>query len=138
MQRVDITQDFALPVDRIFAYLSEHENLAPLFGLSVTRLQDGDTSRNGVGSVRRLRLGPLPAFEETITEVVDDQLIVYRISKGSPLKNHKGTMTFTPQGAGCRLHYVIEFDAPPVLDRIIQAGLTRNVSKGLKTVDAKA
>ena len=30
MQRVDITHDFTLPIERVYAYLSEHENLEPL------------------------------------------------------------------------------------------------------------
>ena len=31
MQTVHVTQDFTLPVDRVYSYLSEHENLGPLF-----------------------------------------------------------------------------------------------------------
>lgn len=139
MARVDITQDFALPVERVFAYLAEHERLGPLFGLRVTRLKDGDTERNGTGSVRRLKLGPLPAFEETITKAVTDQIIEYRITKGSPLRGHSARMDFSPLGTGCRLHYVIEFGAVvPGLDRVIALALQRNVSKGLATVDARA
>jgi hypothetical protein len=37
MQRVVADQDFALPPGRVFAYLSEHENLGPLFGARVRR-----------------------------------------------------------------------------------------------------
>jgi hypothetical protein len=28
MQRIDIEHDFALPVERVYAYLPEHENLS--------------------------------------------------------------------------------------------------------------
>ena len=38
MQRIEITQDFALPVDRVYAFLSEHENLGPLLGAKITRV----------------------------------------------------------------------------------------------------
>lgn len=139
MARVDITQDFALPVDRVYAFLAEHENLGPLFGATVTRLKDGDTERNGTGSRRRLKLGPLPAFEETITHAVTDQVIEYRITQGSPLRGHSGRMDFSPLGSGCRLHYVIEFGAVvPLLDKVVALGLNRNVRKGLRTIDAKA
>jgi uncharacterized protein YndB with AHSA1/START domain len=139
MQRIEIEQDFALPVDRVYAYLSEHENLGPLFGAKVARVRDGDTSRNGVGSVRRLKVGPLPPLEETVTAAVPDELLEYRITKGSPLRNHRGEMRFASQGTGTRLRYVIEFGAVvPLLDRVIKAGLERNVRKGLRTVDALA
>jgi hypothetical protein len=139
MQRIEIDQDFVLPVDRVYAYLAEHENLAPLFGLKVARIRDGDTERNGTGSVRQLRIAFLPPFEETITNAVRNERIDYRITKGSPLRDHSGSMVFSPSGTGSRLHYVIEFGAVvPGLDRVIKAGLERNVRKGLATVDAKA
>jgi hypothetical protein len=138
MQRVEIAQDFALPVDRVFAFLSEHENLGPLLGADIRRLQDGDTSRNGVGSVRRLKIGPLPAFEETVTQVEPDALVEYRITKGSPLTDHRGELRFAPRGSGSTVTWRIEFGAPPVLDRIVALGLRRTIAKGLRTVDAKA
>ena len=139
MQKVDITQDFALPVERVYAYLAEHEHLGPLFGAAVTRVKDGNVTRNGAGSVRRLKVGPLPAFEETILEAVENERIVYRITQGSPLRGHRGVMDFSSTAMGSRLHYVIEFcSVVPGLDRVIKLGLDRNVRKGLATVEAKA
>ncbi len=139
MQRIEITQDFALPVERVYAYLAEHENLGPLFGAKVVRVKDGDTSRNGVGSVRSLKLGPLPAFQETITAAKPDELIEYRITQGSPLRDHLGVMEFAAKGAGSTLRYVITFGAAvPLLDSVIKLGLERSVRKGLATIDARA
>jgi uncharacterized protein YndB with AHSA1/START domain len=137
--RIDITYDFALPVQRVYAYLAEHENLGPLFGAKVRRVQDGTTGRNGTGSVRALKVGPLPWFEETVTHTVPDKVIDYEISKGSPLRGHTGRMEFVAVGTGSRLRYVIEFGAVvPLLDRVIAKGLERNIRNGLKAVDAKA
>lgn len=139
MQRIEIDHDFTLPVERVYLYLAEHENLAPLFGAKVARVRDGDTSRNGVGSVRQLRVGVLPPFEETVTEAVPNERIDYRITKGSPLRHHRGSMVFSTTGTGSHLHYVIEFGAVvPGLDRLIKPGLERVVRKGLGTVDANA
>ena len=139
MQTVHVTQDFALPVERVYAFLAEHENLGPLFGAKVTRLRDGDTSRNGVGSVRRLRPAPGVTLEETIVEAVEDARIVYRITKGSPLRDHEGVMVFSATPTGSHLDYTIRFGAVlPGLDRIVKLGLERTVRKGLATVDAKA
>ena len=138
MQRIEVTQDFSLPVQRVYSYLAEHENLGAIFGAKVSRVRDGDTSRNGVGSVRRLKVGPLPAFEETVTQDVPGELVEYRITKGSPLKGHRGELRFAPKGAGSTLRYVIEFGAPPVFDRVVAFALERNLRAGLKTVDAKA
>jgi uncharacterized protein YndB with AHSA1/START domain len=139
VQRIDITHDFRLPVSRVYAYLAEHEHLAPLFGATIRRVQDGASSRNGVGSVRALRVGPGPWFEETITEAVPDERIAYRITKGSPLRDHLGVMTFSPTSDGSRLHYVIEFrSAVPGLAKVVQVGLTRNLKRGLRKVDQLA
>ena len=140
MARIEITHDFALPVERVYAFLSEHENLGPLFGARISRVRDGDTSRNGTGSVRRLNVGPLPAFEETVTKAVPDELVEYRITKGpTPLRHHRGEMRFSTTPSGSRLVYVIEFGAVlPLLDKVIAVGLERNIRKGLATVDARA
>lgn len=140
MQQVLLHENFTLPPERVFSYLAEHENLGPLFGAKVKRLRDGtDGQRNGVGSVRQLKVGPLPPFEETITEVKPDELIRYQITKGSPLRNHTGEMHFTPNGTGTHLRYEINFGTViPGLDVLIAAGLRRNIAKGLATIDARA
>ena len=141
MQTVTIDRDFALPPERIFAHLAEHENLEPLFGAKIKRLSDGDDgTRNGPGSSRQLRLGPLPPFVETTTEVVPNELIRYRITKGSPLRGHEGVMRFTPTaGGGTHLHYEITFGAAvPGVDRVVAAMLRRTVPRGLDKVDGAA
>ena len=137
-QTVHVVQDFSLPVERVYAYLSEHEKLGPLFGAKITRLRDGDTSRNGVGSVRQLRIGPAPAFEETVTEAVENQRVEYRITKGSPLKDHVGLLLFSATPTGSRLDYTITFRSAPVLEQVVKAGLGFQVRRGLKRVDRLA
>ena len=137
---VHIEHDFAKPPERIFAHLAEHENLAEVFGAKVTRLRDGESERNGIGSVRKLQIGPLPPFEETVDEFVVPERIVYRITKGSPLRGHVGVMTFepTPSG-GTRLVYDIRIASPiPGLAPLVTASLTRSISRSLAGVEAAA
>jgi len=140
MQRLIFDHDYAMPPERVFAYLSEHENLDDIFGARITRLRDGtDGHRNGVGSVRELKVGPTPPFEETVTEFVPNELIAYEITKGSPLKNHRGEMRFTVEGEGTHLHYEISFRSKlPGVDLIVAQGLKRNVAKGLTGVETRA
>jgi uncharacterized protein YndB with AHSA1/START domain len=138
---VHVEHDFAKPPERIFAYLAEHENLAQVFGAKVTRLRDGeDGQRNGVGSVRQLRIGPLPPFEETVTEFVPAQRIVYRITNGSPLRDHLGVMELTPSpSGGTRFVYDIRLGAPiPGLALLVRAALTRSITRSLGKVDRDA
>lgn len=140
MQLVAIDHDFAHAPQRVFAHLAEHENLSDVLGAQVTRLRDGtDGHRNGVGSVRRLKIGPLPPFEETVTEFVPGERIRYEITKGSPLRDHKGLMLFTPRGTGTHLCYEISFGAVvPGLDVVVKLALQRNIARGLAEVDAAA
>jgi uncharacterized protein YndB with AHSA1/START domain len=140
MQRLIFDHDYALPPDRVFAYLSEHENLEDMLGARITRLRDGtDGHRNGVGSMRQLKVGPLPPFEETVTEFVPNELIGYEITKGSPLKDHRGEMRFTPEGEGTHLHYEIAFSSKlPGVDFLVAQGLRRSIGKGLAQVEGAA
>ncbi|HEY2771212.1 MAG TPA: SRPBCC family protein [Solirubrobacteraceae bacterium] len=133
MQRVHVTQDFSQPVEDVFVYLSEQENLEPLFGAKIKRLTDGsDGTRNGTGASRELRVGPLPGFVETNTEVVPNELIRYRITKGGVLKDHEGVMRFSRQGAGSHLDYTIVFDGKaPGIGPVVRLMLTRTIGGAL-------
>jgi uncharacterized protein YndB with AHSA1/START domain len=137
---VHVEHHFAKPPERVFAYLAEHENLADVFGAKVTRLRDGDGGeRNGVGSSRQLKIGSLAPLEETVTEFVPAERIVYRITKGSPLRGHVGVMTFAPIADGTRFVYGIRVSSPiPGLARIVQAALTRSITRSLATIDRNA
>src|SRR4051812_48683165 len=95
--------------------MAEHENLGPLFGARVVRVdRPNDETRNGIGSTRTLKLGPLPSFDETVTEYRQDELIRYTIASGSIVASlitgHEGIQSYTviPTG-GTHLHYEIGF-----------------------------
>ena len=137
---VHIEHDFAKPPEAIFAHLAEHENLAEVFGAKVTRLRDGEGERNGIGSVRQLKIGPMPPFEETVEEFVPARRIVYRITKGSPLRGHVGVMDFEPTPAGgTRFVYDIRIASPiPALAPLVTASLTRSIKRSLASVERQA
>lgn len=132
-QYIDIVQNFTLLVESVFAHLSEHENLVNIFSpVSIERLSDGKTERNGVGSARKMRAFGGPSFVETVTAYEPNKLIEYRITQGSPLKNHHGIMRFESTATGSRLHYTIEFEGKlPLVGPLICALLNRSIRKGL-------
>jgi len=130
-------KDFDLPPDKVFAYFAEHENLGAIFGAEVTRLSNGsDGSRNGVGSVRRLKPPrPVGGFEETVTKFEPNDLIEYEVTKGTPLNHHHGEVRFTPADSGTHMEWRIEIGtAVPGLDRLIAKILIRNIGSGLDKV----
>jgi uncharacterized protein YndB with AHSA1/START domain len=141
--RISVTHEFTKPVDRVFDFLAEHENLGTIFGpAKVTRLNDGtDGTRNGVGSARTLVMGPGVKLVETNTVVVPNERIEYEITKSSlPVKHHHGTMVFSslPSG-GSRLVYDIELELPiPGASAGVAKILNASITRGLKKVDALA
>lgn len=134
-EQVDITHDFDAPVERVFDHLGEHENLGPLFGIRVQRLRSGEVDRNGVGSVRKLSLRGLLPFEETITAYRPNELIEYRITKGTPLKDHLGTLRFEPlSDARSRLRWQISIEGPAPIVKPVAAVLRRTIARGLRSL----
>ncbi|MCU1692770.1 MAG: hypothetical protein JWM64_1861 [Frankiales bacterium] len=139
MQHVDVVHDSSLPPERVLAFLAVHENLGPLLGAKVRTARPGPGGPTGVGSVRELRIGPLPAFEETVTAVEEGRSIDYRISKGSPLKGHRGRIEVDQLGSGSRVRWTIDFDAAvPGLAALVRLVLQRQIGAGLGKLDRLA
>ncbi len=134
---IHVTHDFRAPVEQVFAHLAEHQNLEALFGTRIERVCDGETERNGVGSCRRLSFNGLLPFEETVVAFAPNERIVYRITKGSPMRDHEGVMAFSPTAAGgTRLDYRIKLgSAVPGLAPLIARVLDGRVSAGLRKLD---
>ncbi len=132
MATVHETYEFDVPVERLYAHFSEHENLSALFGVDVERIREGDTEPNGVGSVRRLSVKGMLPFEETVTEAIPNERIEYRVTKGTPLRDHLGVMVFSSTGDGrSHLDYTITFGAAvPGLAKVVAAGLSRSIRRG--------
>jgi uncharacterized protein YndB with AHSA1/START domain len=134
---VHVEHDFPAPPQVVFDHLAEHENLAPVFGAQITRLKDGDTERNGVGSMREVKVGPTPPVEETVTEFEPNELIEYRVTSKGPLKDHVGIMKFSelPDG-NTHLDYRIRLSSHiPGLAGVLKAVLTRGIEKGFAGLD---
>jgi hypothetical protein len=109
-----------------------------VFGTKIRRINDGtDGSRNGTGSAREMRVGPLPPFVETNGEVVPNELIRYRITKGGILKDHEGVLRFTSRGDGSHLDWTITFDGKaPGIGPFVKLKLTRDVSRAMHKLAA--
>ena len=132
--RVNVTHTYTSDPKTVFEALSEHENLGPVFGAKITRLRDGDASRNGVGSSRKLNIGPLPPIVETVVVSEPNSQIEYQITKGGfPLKDHYGVQRLTPtEDGGTRLDYTIAFNTViPGMTGPVAKQLTAALSKGL-------
>lgn len=136
MHRIDISHRSRLPLSRLFEELADHNNLSKVFGLPVRRIQDGRDSLNGVGSVRKIGPGPL-GVEETVTDLIENQRIDYRISKGGfPIKNHRGSLSFSEAAdGGSQVDWNIEFGSQlPVAGTLLKLVLGQAIRLGLKRI----
>ena len=133
LQKIDIRKEFPYPVEQLFGFLSVHKNLEAIFvPARINRVKDGVDQPDGLKSVRRLRILLAPAFEETVTLFRQNERIEYRITRGSPLRNHLGVMRFSSTPEGSALHYTIEFEGKlPLIGPLIRAALNRGIRQGL-------
>lgn len=135
-QHINIIQDFNAPVEKVFAILSEHENLSTLFApAKISRISNGKDARNGVGSARKMSIPLTPSFVETNLVYQENELIEYAITSGiTPIKAHRGVMKFSDLGNNrSRLDYTITFKGRvPFIGLIIKTALQNGVRRGLK------
>jgi ribosome-associated toxin RatA of RatAB toxin-antitoxin module len=134
-QHIKITQLFNEPVDTIFSLLTDHEAFGQVINTNIKRVVDSQgENKNGLGSVRRISAFPAPAFEETVVTFESNQLMEYVISKGSPIKNHKGRMEFTDEQGKTRLNYTIDFEPKLpflLLGFILKNAIEKPIREGL-------
>jgi catechol 2,3-dioxygenase-like lactoylglutathione lyase family enzyme/uncharacterized protein YndB with AHSA1/START domain len=111
--------------ERIWAVVREHERMQEWAGLRCQLLRPGIHDRNGVGAVRKLGLLGAGAEEEVI-EYVPNERYVYRLLRGAPIRNHRGTVMLLPEGASTRVRWAVQFDgAVPGMGRPLAAVLSR-------------
>ncbi|PPE75591.1 SRPBCC family protein [Solimonas fluminis] len=134
--QVRVSRDFSLPVEDVYAILSDHNRLSRVLGVPVKRIRDaaGDDV-NGVGSVRLIGVAPL-GIEETVTAATPNRLIRYKITKGgAPVKNHSGELTFSKTAEGSRVQWAIDFDSSlPVAGTVVRLVLGTAIKLGLRRI----
>ncbi|ENU26363.1 MULTISPECIES: SRPBCC family protein [Acinetobacter] len=137
-QHINIIKEFDAPVEKVFATLSEHENLNKIFApAKITRISNGKDSRNGVGSARKMSIPLAPSFVETNLVYQENKLIEYAITSGiAPIKAHRGIMKFSDLGNNrSRLDYSITFKGRvPFIGSIIKIALENGINRGLKKI----
>lgn len=140
-QQITISQSFNAPVDTIFNILTDHQSFGEVINSKIRRVVDSQSgNKNGVGSVRRISAFPVPAFEETVLAFEPNRLMEYKVSKGSPVKNHRGRMEFSDEQGQTRLSYTIEYE--PRLPFVFCGALLKNaiekpIAGGLKRLAAR-
>jgi hypothetical protein len=135
-QHIEIRQSFNAPVEVIFNILTDHEAFGKVISTTIKRVVDSQgENKNGVGSVRRISLFPGLAFEETVVTLEPNQLMEYVVSKGSPIKNHKGRMAFSEEAGKTLLLYTIDFEPKrpfALLGSVLKQAIEKPMRKSLE------
>ncbi|MEQ5836774.1 SRPBCC family protein [Marinobacter sp. R17] len=132
---IEIQEQYDLPKDKVFALFSDHKRLGGVLGAPIKRIKDSNQADpNGVGSVRRIGVGPL-GLEETVIAFEQDALIEYTVTSMSPIRNHLGRIRFADVAGKTVVNYTIRFDDfIPFSGKVISAGLEQAIRRGMKKV----
>ena len=135
MNAMQVKKEFNAPVEKVFELLSKHATYNVAFApVQVIRVKDSaDPQRpDGVGSVRRLGLGPVKPIQEEITVLIPNQRIEYKIIKNPLVKHHLGVIEFEAAAENKTLvTYAIEFQArAPFVSKLVLAQLKSAIKLG--------
>lgn len=141
MQHIVIKQSFNAPIETIFNILTDHEAFGRIINAKMKRVVDaGEENKNGLGSVRRIYLLPGLTFEESVVTFEPNRLMAYRVTKGSPIKNHRGQMEFIREKGKTCLTYTIDYEPKLpffLLGSLIKSAIAKPMVKGLKKLAAQ-
>ncbi|GAB19796.1 hypothetical protein GOEFS_095_00310 [Gordonia effusa NBRC 100432] len=127
------------PLAQVWAALADHEGMSgwgPGTKVSVTAATEGDP--NGVGAVRRIKVGPGPAIVEEITEFSPNQKLGYRALGGVPFKDYQGLVALAATADGTEIVWTlsaadrlrgVEGVALKVVVTVLLTLLTRSLSR---------
>ena len=137
MNAIQVKQEFNAPLETIFELLSKHATYNQVFApVQVVRIKDAaDPQRpDGVGSVRKMGIGPVKPLQEQITLLEENQRIEYQIIKNPLIKHHLGIIEFKSLDANKTLvTYTIELQArAPFVSKLILAQLKLAITLGFK------
>jgi len=139
-QKLHFLQDFNAPVKNVFAFFSDHNRLKEIYPGFIKRIIDSPNPANcnDVGSSRVIFSFPI-LFQETTTQYIESKYLEYKITFGSPIKNHIGKMHFIELSpTKTRLDYIIEFEPViPYTGFIIQQINSKIVQDALSTLSLR-
>ncbi|QDK98060.1 SRPBCC family protein [Acinetobacter tandoii] len=135
MNSIQVQKKFNAPVQQVFDLLAKHATYNVAFApIQVERVVDSaDPQRpDGLGSVRRLGLGPVKPLKEQITLMQENQRIEYKIIQNPLIKHHIGIIEFEALNPESTLvTYTIELQARvPFVNKLILAQLKSAIKLG--------
>lgn len=107
MASFTLVREVAAPPDVVFDVFTDHRRYAEMTPLRRSELErEGEPAPNGVGAIRVLgAVGP-PLREEVIAYERPSRYS-YALLSGLPVRDHVGTVSLQPAGAGTKVTYAL-------------------------------
>lgn len=136
IKKITVQQKFNRPVADVFDLLSKHDTYNQMFyPIQVVRVKDAtDAQRpDGLGSIRRMGLGPIKPLQEEITTLQENALIEYKLINNPLVKHHLGRLVFKVISPDVtQVTYTIEFQGKvPLSGLLVLSQLKLVVSMGM-------
>lgn len=97
------------PIEAVWEALADHDAMGRWSAFSVERLERGATDPNGLGSLRRVRIGPL-AFDERVISWDPPHRYTYTIERGPLVRRHRGDVVLWREGGRTRVRWAIQLE----------------------------
>lgn len=132
-------REVAAPPETVFDVLTDHRRYAEMTPLRKSVLErEGEPAPNGVGSIRKLSAVGPPLREETIVYERPSRFS-YKLLSGLPVRDHVGTVSLEPNGAGTKVTYAVKTTATvPVAGGVVVGVVKQAVKQLLGGVAAEA
>lgn len=136
MKQIVMQQAFNAPIERVFDSLSRHATfntvLWPVHSLRIIDAPD-PAHPDGVGSTRKMGIGPIKPIRETITRMEPNQLIEYRMEDNALFSHHLGQLVLESEADKTQVIYTIELESRlPLMACIGLTQLKWSATRGLK------
>ena len=144
MRTVRVERRIQAPAERVFELIADHANYDRFRAITGSELvSEGDPPPNGVGAMRRIRVGPIRVDEELTAYEPRARLDYLIVRLNRPFDHRGGTMRLSEEEGGTRVEWISTFRIPiPVVgglqERIWAPILTRGFRRVLEDVERMA
>src|SRR4051812_20407405 len=109
---------------KVFDLFADRENYRKLVPVGVRLIEPGAESRQGIGAVHKLGVGPL-GIREQIVGLDYGRSITYRAISRMPVRHYIGNVVFTDVPGGTRIDYTLDVEAAMPLPGFVLKGMAK-------------
>ena len=120
----------AAPRAKVFDLFADRENYGKLVPVGVKLIEPGVESRQGIGAVHKLGVGPL-GIREQIIALEYGRTISYQAISRMPVRHYIGLVEFSDVPGGTRVDYTLDVDSALPLPGIVFKAMAKTMAAGL-------